>query len=294
MSGGKDKGRAAVEGEVASAAPGADDSNPTGHSLGSGIGPAGAALGAHKEVSLGKEPGHFILGQVQIKIVRDGRADERPRVQAPFPDQAVEQDKAEPRKAATETLHGPDDVSDPLSSFENPAVTEDLKLSWRGGKLGGPRRKRVRGLGERIKYPGVDASDGSPARHPVSSFDAAAQAFGVAKKEVGATGDFFLHLVAGEDEIEILDRALEAVELGQDRVLAAEGDVEFLSAEVIKARQGPLERQPIRPLSARREQDKMMAPADELIPNLQIAADSAKDFDVGKEGGDPHRRLNVA
>lgn len=100
--------------------------------------------------------------------------------------------------------------------------------------------------------------------------------------------------MAFEDKIEELGSGFQLVKSGQDGVFAAKADVEGLPLKCFKRVDGSLKFEPSRPLPFRCEKDKGMASSDELVSDLQAAANPTKDFDMGKKRGNLHFRLNVA
>jgi hypothetical protein len=64
-----------------------------------------------------------------VKLVRDGRFDEGPRVEASLAHKAVEKDELEAGKSSIESLNGLDDVPDPFSLPVNPAVAQDFEVT---------------------------------------------------------------------------------------------------------------------------------------------------------------------
>ena len=81
-----DEGRLVIKRKIPAAAGRADDGKTTGHGLGGRVGPTGAPLGDDEQIGPGKEPGHPVLGKVEIKFVGDGSPDERPGIMPFFPD----------------------------------------------------------------------------------------------------------------------------------------------------------------------------------------------------------------
>ena len=102
-----------------------------------------------------------------------------------------------------------------------------------------------------------------------------------------------LLFVALEDEIEEFRPGREALELREDRILAAESDLEFLGRDRLKRFDLPPELQPVRLRPSRSKKDKAVAAPDERVAHLDVAADSAKYFHVGEQGSNVHLRQNV-
>jgi len=103
-------------------------------------------------------------------------------------------------------------------------------------------------------------------------------------------GDGPFHFVAFKDKIEKLGAGPEPVKMGQDGIFAAESDIVLVVAE---GRQRPAEAlkvQPVRRLPLGVEKDKAVPALDELIADLDIAADSAEDLHMGQQSGDFHGR----
>ena len=291
-----------MKSKIPAAAGRADDGKTTGHGLGGRVGPTGAPLGADEQIGPGKEPGHPVLGKVEVKFVGNGSPDERPGITPVFADQAVEKNKAEVGVRPVKRLDCPDHLMHAFSLFVDSPIAEDLdfpaRMSMAGNGLGRrlrirERRKRIK-LRQRIEYLRVYSAWSPVTSHLVFSFHPPADAFGTAKVIKAAARGLSLLLVALEDKIEEFCPSLEALEVRQDRIFAAETDLEVLGRDRFKWPDLPPELQPTRRLSSRSEQDKAMAPSDERVPNLDGAADSAKYFHMREQRGNFHLGMNVA
>ena len=275
-----------MDGKIAAAAGGADDWKAAGHSLGGRVGPAGAPLAAHEYIGLGKEPGHPVLGEVEIKIMGNGCLDERPGVAFVFADHTVEENKAETGVPVVKLLNGSDHLPDAFSLLVDSAITEDLEFPARirlaGNRLRNALLFRAR-LWPRhpIEYLRVYPARRSETPHLVFSLYPPADAFGTAEVVIVAAGDILLLFVALEDEIEEFRPGPEALELREDGILAAESDLEFLGRDRLKRFDLPPELQPVRLLPSRSKKDKAVASPDERVAHLDVAANPAKYFHVG-------------
>ena len=209
----------------------------------------------------------------------DGRLDQGAGVPPVFSDQAVEEDEAEPGVAAPEPLDGLDDQRDAFPPLGDAAIAENAEFARRPGRSLG----RVEGMEDL----GVDAARGAAADDTVPALDPAAEALGIPEKKKTPADDLALELVAFQDEIEVFPGRPEAVEPVQDGILAAEADVERQAGEGRKGQGSPPKRKPGGRFTGWGEQGKLMAAPDELVPDLDVAADPPEDLGMGKKRGDP-------
>jgi hypothetical protein len=220
------------------------------------------------------------LREVKIKFVRNGSTDERPGVALFFADQTVEENKADMGVLLVKLLDGVNHLPDTLSLLVYSAITEDPEFP---AQL--PRQRK--------KYLRVYPARRSETPHLVFSLYPPADAFGIAEVVIVAAGDILLHFVALEDEIEKFRPGLEAVELREDGILAANPDLEFLGRDRVKRFDLPPEFQPVRLLPSRSKKDKAVASPDERVAHLDVAANPAKYFHVGEQDRNVHLRQNV-
>jgi hypothetical protein len=241
------------------------------------------------------------LREVKIKFVGNGSPDERPGIALVFADHTVEENKAERGVLLVKLLDGLDNLPDTLSLLVDSAITKDLefpaRMSVAGNGLSGRLffrewRRRFR-LRQPIKYLRVYSARCSETAHLVFSFYPPADAFGTAEEVIVTPRDILLFFVAFEDEIEKFRPGREALELREDRIFAANPNLEFLGRDRLKRFDLAPEPQPVRLLPFQSEQDKAVASPDERVANLDVTADSAKYFHVGEQGGNFHLRQNV-
>jgi len=91
-----------------------------------------------------------------------------------------------------------------------------------------------------------------------------------------------------EDKIKILGRRPDPVEIRQDGIFAAKGDVEGIGVDRGRRPRLPQERQPPgRPSPGMKNHERVPLP-DELVPELEIPADAAENVEMRQEGGDLH------
>jgi hypothetical protein len=170
-------------------------------------------------------------------------------------------------------------IPDAFPALVDSAVAEDIQRV--------PRRPGF----HRMKYFRIDA----PRRLKTADFmlplQAPANALGIPEKIIISPGDGLFHFVAFEDKIEKLGPGPKPVKLGKDGIFAAEPDIKFFVVQRIKRPDGALKSQPARRLPLGVEKDIAMAPLDELVADLDIAADSAKNLDMRQQSGDFHGLL---
>ena len=281
MGEGHDERGPVVKSEVPRPGFGTDNRQPAGHGLGRGVRPARPQFGADVDISLGEKPGHPVLRQVEIEIVGDVGFYQRARIAAVGSDQRVEEDEPQTGILRVKGFNGPDNVPDAFAAFVDPAVAEDVERFMRGFIQGGMENARI------------DAARRPVTEDPVLPLHPPADPLGIPEKQKIFPDDLLLPFVALKDEIEIFRGGPEALEPGQDGILAAKGDVEGVVGQGGKGSRLGLEIQPFRLAPLRMEENEGMTAAGELVAELEIAADAAEDLDVREEGGDLHMRNPV-
>jgi hypothetical protein len=220
-----------------------------------------------------------------MEIMRKTCPDERARIATVLPHQAVEHDELEVRIFPREPFGGPNDLTDSLPLPEDAAEAENPELV-RVRRDSFPFREWMEDLR-------VDSSGGPKAGDAIFAFDPAADSLRIAEIKIVLTDNVAFFFVTFKDKIKVLPPGSEALELGQDRIFAAEPDVETLLGERGERPDEGLKFKPGRLCAGRMENDELVAAPGEFVPNLQIAPDAAKNLDVGKQGGDSHLGMNV-
>lgn len=298
---GDDEGGLFMNRKIAGAAGRADDGKPASHGLGGCVGPAGASLGAGEHIGLGEEPGHPGLGKVEIELGGHGCLDERAGITSIPADQAVEKNQKEMRIPSMKLLDGLDHLPDALSLLVDSAITENLEFPARirlariglSSNLSLRKWRRRFRLRQPKKYLRIYSARRSETAAAVFPLDPPADAFRISQQVITTPGDFFFLFMALEHEVEAFRPGLEGVELFQDGILAAESDVEFGLRNGLKGPDLSPVLQPIRLLPCRGEKCEAMTSSGQRVADLEIAADAAEDFHVGKERRDPHLRMNL-
>jgi len=186
------------------------------------------------------------LGEVEIKLVRNGSPDERPGITLVFADQAVEKNKAEPWVPMVKRLDRSDHMPDAFSLLVDSAITEDFEFPTRlSSHLSFREWGRRFRLRQTKKYLRVNPARRPETQHLIFSLYPPADAFGIAEEMIVAAGNILLLFVALEDEIEEFLFSLKAVELREDGIFTADSDLEFLGRDRSKRFDLPPEFQPI-------------------------------------------------
>ncbi|MBA7707486.1 hypothetical protein ES703_116358 [subsurface metagenome] len=118
-----------MKGKISSSTSATNNWNLTGHSFCCGIRPSRPSFSAHKNVTLGIEPGHFALGQIQVKFIRDTGIYHRARISSIFAHQTIKKNKFKARIFLVESFDGTDDMLNTLSLFVDTSITEYYELA---------------------------------------------------------------------------------------------------------------------------------------------------------------------
>jgi len=204
-----DESGSAVKGEVSGPGSGANDRQPAGHSFGRRVSPACPPLSADIDIGLTENPGHPVLGQVEVKIMGDAGFDERARVLLIPADEGVKKNEAQPREFSGEAFHGPNDIFNPLAALVDTAITEDVY------------RLALGLIGEGVKDVWIDPAWRPVTANPVFSLHAPADALGIPEKKEIFPDDLFFFFMAFENKIEIFRPGFELFKLRKDGIFTA-------------------------------------------------------------------------